>query len=93
MLKSKDLIDNFDYLKGNEKYHSIRNLIAIWLFIRNKKVSNESVDREIKKIFDLKEINGIKENILEKNKFLREYKSIYREVFNIIMRGIKNSSK
>ncbi len=92
LLKSKSLIDNFDVLNGNEKYYLIRNLVAIFLYLKNKKINKEKVDKTIKEIFK-KEIREIKENLLEKNKFLKRYNQIYNQTFNKIMQGIKNASK
>lgn len=92
LLKSKLLISNFDILSGNEKYYLIRNMLSIYLFIDKKKISKNSVDKEINKVFGLK-VKKIKENILEKDKFLKKYKIIYNQIFNRIMQGIKNGSK
>ncbi len=93
LLKSEILIDNFDCLTGNEKYYLIRNMIAIHLYLQNKKISKESVDMEIKHIFTLKDIKEIKQNMLDKNSFLKKYKIIYKKIFNKIMKGIKNGTK
>ncbi|MEK6935136.1 MAG: hypothetical protein AABW46_04620 [Nanoarchaeota archaeon] len=90
LLKSKILIDNFDFLSGNEKYYLMRNLIAIALFLQNKEINKEKVDKEIIKTFDLESIDQIKQNLLEKNKFLKRYKTIYKQLFDKIM---KNASK
>jgi len=91
LLKSKTLIENFDILDGNEKYYLTRNLISIFLYLKNKKISKEIVDNEIKKIFNVN-IKEIKQNILG-NKFLKRYKDIYEKTFNEIMKGIKNGAK
>ena len=88
LIKSKILIENFDYLTGKEKYKLARNLMTIYLFIKNKKLSNESVEREIRKKFNI-EIEDLKNNILDKN-FLKEYKNFYIKLENEI---IKNASK
>jgi len=88
-LKSKTLLDNFDYLTGSQKYEMTRNLIAICLFLNNKKINNETVNSNIKKL--LKEIPiNIKQNIANKKIFLREYKKLYNQLFKIILKGIKN---
>ena len=92
LLKSKLLINNFDMLNGNEKYHLIRNIIAISLYLQEKNVNKEKVDSEIKKQFDF-DIEEIKQNVLEKNNFLKKYKAIYNKTFNKIMKGIKNDTK
>ncbi len=92
LLKSKLLIDNFDHLNGNEKYYFIRNMIAISLYLKNKKISKGIVDKEITKYFSLN-IDKIKQNIIEKDSFLKKYKIIYKETFNKIMNGIEYGSK
>ena len=92
LLKSKLLIDNFDILNGNEKYNLIRNILAIKLYLENKKITKENIDLDIKKIFNLT-IGQIKQNIIEKDRFIKKYKDFYDKIFNKIMRGIKNDSK
>ena len=89
LLKSKDLIDNFDILTGNEKYYLTRNMVAISLYIKSRKISNKTVDEEIKRVFNLKSIKEIKQNMLDKDIFLKKYNDTYKEIFNKIMRGIK----
>jgi hypothetical protein len=93
LIKSQSLIDNFDILTGKEKYSLTRNLIAIKLFLENKKVTNEMIDSEIMRLFKLKTINELKDNIINKLEFLRRFKEIYKKTFNKIMEGIKNESK
>lgn len=93
LLKSKLLINNFDYLDGNEKYYFVRNVIAIYLFIENKKISKEIIDKKIIKIFNLKDIDDLNKNKLDKINFLKKYKLFYQKLFNIILKGIKNGSK
>jgi len=92
LLKSKGLSDNFDILKGNEKYYLVRNMVAILLFLEGKKIGVNIVDKKIEKFFKVK-IENIKENMLEKKRFLNKYKEVYTRVFNEIMKGIKNGSK
>ena len=93
LLKSKPLINNFDLLDGNEKYYLTRNMIAIYLFLQNKKVSQDKMDEEITKIFNLKDINEIKLNILDKNAFLKKYKTIHKKIFNRVMESINGSKQ
>ena len=93
LLKSKLLIDNFDYLNGNEKYYLTRNMIAIFLYIHHKKVNKEIVDKEIGKLFNIRDIQEIKQNILNKDKFLKVYKKIYNNIFNKIMENIKRGAE
>lgn len=93
LLKSKLLIDNFDYLNGIEKYYLTRNMIAISLYIKHKKINKEIVDKETERLFNIKNIQEIKQNMLNKNKFLKLYKKIYSGVFNKIMGNIKRDTK
>ena len=88
LLKSKMLIENFDYLTGNQKYDMARNLIAIHLYLNNKKISNEIIDYEIKKLLKENPIN-IKQNLINKAIFLKEYKKLYKRLFEKILEGIK----
>lgn len=91
LLKSKSLIDNFELFDGNEKYYLIRNMISILFFIKNKKVSQEQVNKEIEKLFNIS-IEKIKKNLLSKD-FIIKYKKIYSETFNFIMKEAKNEQK
>jgi len=93
LLKSKVLIDNFDFLSGDEKYNLVRNMIAIYLYLDSKKVSNELVDKEIKKYFGLKDIKELKQNLIDKKDFLKKYKLIYYQTFSKILRGIESGAK
>lgn len=93
LLKSKLLIHNFDYLNGNEKYYLVRNMAAILLYLKNKRINKESIDKEIKTIFNLKNIEEIKQNMLNKGRFLRKYKIIYKNIFDRIMKGVEYGAK
>ncbi len=88
LLKSKTLIDNFDILNGEEKYYLILNMISISLFIQDKKLSKEIVNNNIEEVFNIK-ISKIKQNLIEKDKFIKKYKEIYNKTFNTIMENIK----
>lgn len=87
-LKSDLLIVNFDYSSGNEKYKCVRNLIAIYLFTKNKKLTKENIEKEVGKKFNIK-IEDLKNNIVEKD-FLRKYKEFYKKFEKEI---IKNAAK
>ena len=81
LLKSKPLIKNFDYLAGKQKYDMARNLIAIFLFLNNKKISNEIINYNIKNLLKENPIK-IKENaVINKTIFLKncimEYLKLY----------------
>lgn len=93
LLKSKSLINNFDILVGKEKYKLTRNLMAINMFLKDEKINQDSLNNEMRKEFNLKDIKEIKENVLDKKEFIRKYIEIYNESFNKIMRGIKHDSK
>lgn len=92
LLKSKPLIENFDYLTGNQKYDMTRNLVAIHLFLNNRKISNEAINSEIKELLK-EEPADIKQNMINKTVFLTRYKKSYGKLFNKIMEGIRNGSK
>jgi len=92
-LKSKILIDNYDFLTGAEKYKLIRNLFAVLLFLDNKKLTLSKIDSKINESFGKDTVIKIKENMLDKSVFLKKYKLKYKEVFNKIMDGIKNEQK
>ena len=92
LMESKAMIDNFGFLPGNEKYKLTRNLIAINLFLSNKKISIETVETEIHNYFGKGIAKNIKENLLNKE-FLHKYRELYDKIFNKILDGIKNGSK
>lgn len=92
LLKSKPLIENFDYLTGNQKYGMARNLISIFLFLNRKKVSNTTIDYNIKKFLKEQPAN-IRQNIVNKAIFIKEYKKTYDTLLKKILEGIKNGSQ
>lgn len=92
LLKSKTLINNFDLFNGSDKYYSLRNMVAIYFFLENKKINKYSIEKEIKRIFSL-DINKIKQNLINKEDFVKSYKLMYDEVYEKILDGIKNGSK
>ena len=93
LLKSEPMAYSFDILSGEQKYHLTRNLMSIKLFLENKKVNNESINREIIRLFKLNDINDMKNNLLEKKKFLLKYRDLYKQLSDIILKNIKNGSK
>lgn len=90
LLKSKAVINNFDYLSGREVYYLTKNMLAILLFMEGKKVSSELIDKEIKILFHLS-ANNIKDKILKKQEFISEYKKVYDKIFKRILE--KNAAK
>lgn len=93
LLKSKGLIGNFDELNGSDKYYLTRNMVAIMLYLKSRHISKEYIDSTIKTIFKLKDINEIKQNMLNKGDYLKRYKSLYNKIFNNLMEQIKHGSK
>ncbi|MDO8563718.1 MAG: hypothetical protein Q7R87_01795 [Nanoarchaeota archaeon] len=93
LLKSKVLIDSFEMLTGKEKYLLTRNMVAIKIYLANKKISPEILDKEIIFDFKLDSVNEIKDNMLKIRDFRDIYKSIYHKLFEKIMEGIKHESK
>lgn len=94
LLKSKLLIDNFDFLNGNEKYEMVRNAVSIALFTDNKKVNKDNVDEHIDKLFGKEMSKKIKENIvIDKKEFITKYKKFYNDLSIKILNSIKNGSK
>ncbi len=92
LLKSKTLLNNFDILIGKEKYNLTRNLIAIKLFLVCGKLSEDSIRIEIDKIFGTDAVNKLKENLIEKRRFLKKFRNIYNQTFDRII-NLKNESK
>ena len=92
LLKSKPLIENFDYLAGKQKYHMARNLITIFLFLNNIKISNEIIDYNIKRLLKEDSVNLKQNIIINKNIFLKKYRSLYNNLLKRILEGIKNGS-
>ena len=68
-------------------------MISIFLYIQHKKIDKEKVDKEITKIFNLEDINKIKQNMLNNHIFLKKYKIIYKKTFNKIMENINDKPK
>jgi hypothetical protein len=93
LLKSKLLIDNFDYLNGKEKYKMTRNIFAIKRFLENKEVTKENIDKDIDNYFGKDAVKDILDNTLQKADFIKKYRVLYNEVFERIMKGVKNGSK
>ena len=93
LLKSKTLMNNFDILSGKEKYRLTRNLIAIMLYLDRQKITLDLVNHKIEAVFQIKSIDEIRDNMLEKKKFTSKYKTLYDQTFSKIMNGIKNDTK
>ena len=88
LIKSKALIDNFDFLTGDEKYTMTRNLIAINQFVYKK---GRRID--IDGFFGDKTAQKLRDNTVPKDDFLVRYKKIYKDTQNKIFEGINNEQK
>jgi hypothetical protein len=94
LLKSRLLIKNFDVLCGREKYELVRNVISISLFMENKRLSKEDIDRRINNLFGEQMDIKIRENMwINKKHFLKKFSKFYNELFSNIMGGIKHATK
>lgn len=93
LLQSKALLLNFDALTGNQKYALTRNMLAIYLFLQSKKITKEQINKSICTLFHLKDIQQLKDNLLDKKKFLAVYKKIYDRLFKTILRGIQHGTQ
>jgi len=87
------LAENFDFLSGKDKYNMVRNAVAIDLFLSGRKIGMDEVNKEIRKVFGLKSVEEIKLNVLDKVDFLKKYKKFYNNVFEKIIKGVKNDTK
>jgi len=90
LLKSDVLPDNFDFLTGDEKYYLTRSMIAILLFVQNKKLTKKTVDAAIESTFKIS-VKDIKENFIDKKGFNKIYKEIYNNVSELILERIHES--
>lgn len=82
LMKSELLIENFDFLSGDEKYNLLRNLVALWQFTLNKKTTQKQIDDYIAKFFC--RTDDIKDNLVNKTDFLRKYRKLLQKARNKI---------
>jgi len=78
MIRSKMLADNFDNLTGRERYKLMRNLMVIYLFINNKKLSAVNIEKEIKAKFRVS-ISDIERNLIDDG-FFKRYNEFYDQL-------------
>lgn len=90
LLKSKTLMESFDILTGKEKYNLVRNMLAIDLFLKEKKLDREIIEKEMEKEFGKDTPQRLKENMMKKSIFLPKFRKKYEELFHTILRGIQN---
>lgn len=94
LLKSESLLENFDILKIEDKLDSLRNLVSINLFINKKQfINKDELYEKIKEIFGGDIIENLKNNLIDKKKFIRRYKQLYNKTFKLIFGGIRNESE
>ncbi|MDO8516671.1 MAG: hypothetical protein Q7S33_00955 [Nanoarchaeota archaeon] len=87
LLKSKIVFDNYDSLTGEEKYYYLQNMMSIYLFLKLGRITKDNVESEIKKNFEDKKT--IKYGCIDKKEFLKKYKKIYNQTFDLIIDKIK----
>ena len=88
LIKSKILMDNSDALDGKEKYKLIRNVISIYLFLRDKKISELNVKKEIREKIGVEQEELIN-NMIDR-RILIKYRDFYSKLEEEI---IKNAAK
>lgn len=93
LLKSKQMIDNFDLLTGQEKYKMLRNVVAINSFMNGIKITNKAVNDAIESSFGKGFISRLRHNILEKGTFIKKYRQLYGKTFNQVLEGIQHGTK
>ena len=62
-------------------------MFSILIFMQNKKLSKEIINKAIEKEFNIN-VDEIKNNTLDK-KFIKKYMQVYNKTFNMIMENIK----
>lgn len=83
VLKSKNLIGNFQEYNGKEKEYLVRNLVSIVLFLDGKKIKREEIERKTKEELKIS-LEEIKENKTGKE-FEKNYKRLYDKTFERIL--------
>ena len=66
-------------------------MISILLFIQGKKLNKEMVNKEIERIFNTK-IKELKNNLIDKENFLKVYTKIFNKTLNLILDNIKREN-
>lgn len=92
LLKSNPLIENFDILNGSERYYLTKNMMAIYLFLKNKKISKETINESIKEVIGINPRDIIDNRQIEKekiNKLKQTYKSLLDEIIDLKKNGTK----
>ncbi|HLD04352.1 MAG TPA: hypothetical protein VJG90_01405 [Candidatus Nanoarchaeia archaeon] len=89
LLGSEALTRECDLLDGQEKYKLARNMVAIYLFLRGKKVTFKSIDSEIQRRLRISS-DEIKKNTIDKKAFRKTYQHLYDETFSLILNAAKS---
>ena len=66
-------------------------MISILLFIQGKKLDKGIINKEIERVFNMK-INELKNNLINKENFLKIYKEIFNKTFDLILDNIKGKN-
>lgn len=91
LLKSKSLLDNFDFINGSEKYYLTKNMLAILLFLKGKKINNEAINNSIKSELGV-DIKSIRENLLEKSSFIKKFREVYDKTLKLVFESVKKEN-
>lgn len=92
LIKSKSFAENFDFLTERERYAHIRNVLSIKMFIENRRLNNETLEKEIKSALGYTKAD-ILENQFDKGDLIKKYKTIYVKLASKILESIKYESK
>ncbi|MCX6742566.1 MAG: hypothetical protein NTX24_05370 [Candidatus Pacearchaeota archaeon] len=84
LLKSKDLIKNYQEYNGREKEYLVKNLVSISLFLEGKRIKQDEIARKIRAELKTRP-EEIRENTAGKE-FERNYERFYKETFDRILR-------
>ena len=94
LLNSELLMENFDFLNGQERLSLLRNLVAINLFITKKQiVAKDQVYKRMKIFFGSDIFEDLKNGNVDKKEFAKKYKLMYNETFKLILECIKDEQK
>ena len=90
LLKSKDLIKNYQEYNGKEKEYLVKNLVSISLFLEGKRIKQDEIARKIKAELKTR-LEEIRENTAGKE-FERNYEKLYKETFNKILKEVEKQN-
>jgi len=94
LLNSELLVENFDFLNGQERLSLLRNLMAINLFVVKKQfITKDQIYKRMKNVFGSDIFENLKNGKINKKEFAKKYKLMYNKTFELILEGIKNEQK